>query len=144
MCERLDSLLPFELLRRNHHHHISSSSSLGSDVRHPNRITNRFYHRMLHNLYGAERFSFNVNTIRIYMFSLQATHNPIPSQHTHAHVFQNFVWILHSVAFVASIGIIQINILFLSVHKFLIFFFSRRQCRGAALYRLQAEWKLCL
>lgn len=62
-CVRGLLLAPCTMLWRNHHHHISSSSSLGSDVRHPNRITNRFYHRMLHNLYGVERFSFIVNTI---------------------------------------------------------------------------------
>lgn len=120
---RLESMV--ETLRRNQHHHISSSSSLGSDHRYPNRITNRFCHRMLHNLYGVARFVVHRSTFVAYRRHTN-THirardlPPIRS----IHVVVHFVWILHSLAFTALIGIIQINILFLSLHKFLLFFSS--------------------
>lgn len=53
------------------------------------------------------------------LFRLQTTHTLIRWL---CHRERKHVWMLQSLACVASIGIIQINILFLSVHKFVIFF----------------------
>lgn len=144
---RLESMV--ETLWRNQHHHISSSSSLGSDHRYPNRITNRFCHRMLHNLYGVARFVVHRSTGDTHTHA-RARSSPIRS----IHVVVHFVWILHSLAFTALIGIIQINILFLSLHKFLFFLCvclrcgstdaqEPHRCRTPYIDR-NPKWILCL